>query len=91
MSKQFTKKFIVAALVGIRTNMATYKALFISDVSATVSLTEDGQHAQSQPVSNHALERGERGLGKPRAKVYVAIFRSSARQDDLACSRGTIQ
>ncbi|MGH7393825.1 MAG: hypothetical protein ACREM3_30865, partial [Candidatus Rokuibacteriota bacterium] len=73
-----------------RVNMATYKLLFVSDVSATVIPTEDGQDAQKQPVSNRALERGKKNLGTPRSKIYVAVFRGLARQDDPACCTGTI-
>ena len=81
----------VADLVVIRINMATYKSLFVSDVSATVIAAEDGQHVQNEPVSNRALERGKRSLGTPRAKIYVAVFRGFACQDNPACCRGTIQ
>src|SRR5262249_7769886 len=79
------------ALVVIRVNMATYKSLFISTVFATVIPAEDGQNAQSKPVPNRALETGKRSPGTPRAKIYVAVFRSLACQDDPACCRGTIQ
>ncbi len=78
-------------LVVIRVNMAMYKSLLISAVSATVIPTEDGQNAQIQPVPNRALETGKRSLATPRAKIYVAVFRGLACQDDPACGTGTSQ
>jgi hypothetical protein len=78
-------------LVVIHINMATYKSLFVSATSATVIPTEDGQHGQNQSFPNRALETGKRNFGTPRSKIYVAVFRSIARQDDPACGRGTIQ
>jgi hypothetical protein len=71
--------------------MATYKSLFVSEVSATVIPTEDGQDVQKQSVSNRAFEQGKKSLGTPRAKIYVAVFRGLACQDDPACCTGTIQ
>ena len=86
-----TKGWKLSTLVVFRINMATYKSLFISDVSATVIPTEDGPDAQNKPVPNRTLETGKRSPGTPRAKIYVAVFRGLACQDDPACCRGTIQ
>jgi hypothetical protein len=71
--------------------MATYNLLSVSAVSATVIPTENGLDAKEKPVSNRTLEAGTRSLGTPRAKIYVAVFRGLARQDDPACCPGTIQ
>jgi hypothetical protein len=81
----------ISGLVLVRVNMATYYTCLMWPARFTLTSEEDDRNATTEPLRHYALAPRARGLGEPRAKIYVAVFPSCSGAHDPLGRTGTVQ